>query len=159
MYLCCAPVLQGSLHRHVRWLSNMLWLERSFFGSREQGKGEDASEKQNPKHSSVNKLINNWQGHAKYYRTLILTRCSSLTRLIKHDQHHKRKHRWPKRNNCVPCSLFFAKVMSVICPWGWCSLFSLLGSGRWSLKNGWLKQGGKKHRPTKRGIYCLQTYM
>lgn len=50
----------------------------------DQGRGAVAAEKWNPKRSPVNTLINSWQEYAKYYRTLILTRCSSLTRLIKH---------------------------------------------------------------------------
>lgn len=75
----------------------------------DQGRGEDVAEKQNPKHSPVTTLINNWQEYAKYYRTLILTRCSSLTRLIKHGQHHKRKHRRPKGHNRLPLLPFLCQ--------------------------------------------------
>lgn len=78
-----------------------------YFGRTDQGRGEDVAEKRYPKHSPVNTLINNWQEHAKYYRTL--TRCSSLTRLINHDQHHKRKHRRPKWQNHLPLLPFLCQ--------------------------------------------------
>lgn len=80
-----------------------------YFGRMDQGRGEDVAEKRNPKHSLVNMLINNWQEYAKYYRTLILTRCSSLTRLIKHDQHHKGKHRRPKQLDHLPLLPFLCQ--------------------------------------------------
>lgn len=80
-----------------------------YFGRTDQGRGEDVAEKRYPKHSPVNMLINNWQEYAKYYRTLILTRCSSLTRLIKHDQHHERKHRWRKQQNHLPLLPFLCQ--------------------------------------------------
>ena len=84
----------------------------------DQRRGEDVAEKRNPKHSSVNKLINNWHEYAKYYRTLILTRCSSLTRLIKNDQHGKRKHKRPKQHNLFPLLPFLCQCSVSLWPLG-----------------------------------------
>jgi len=93
------------------------WKNRCF-DMLDQRRGEDVAEKRNPKHSSVNKLINNWHEYAKYYRTLILTRCSSLTRLIKNDQHGKRKHKRPKQHNLFPLLPFLCQCSVSLWPLG-----------------------------------------
>lgn len=89
-----------------------------YFGRTGLGRGEDAAGKQNPTRSPVNTLINNWQDYAKYDRSLILTRCSSLSRLLKHEQHHERKHRRPTQHNHLPLLPSLCQGDASLQPWG-----------------------------------------
>lgn len=110
MYLPCAPVLQGSLHRRVIWAPKHVVTARIFILAGQAHGGERMllqGEIQPP--PPVNTLINNWQDYAKYDRSLILTRCSSLSRLIKHEQHQERKHRRPKQHKHLPLLPFLCQ--------------------------------------------------
>lgn len=66
--------------------------------------GEDITEKWNLKCYPVSEVIHSWQERTESYRTLILIVYSWLIKLTNLDQHHKWKHKWPRRNNCVPLS-------------------------------------------------------